>query len=85
VNHKLHKNNAARQRAYRDRIRAAKHTAHRAAMTAARNHDQHQQPDPICLICVGNQKTVTQTQTPVTVDVHPSYLGKTIPVVMGTA
>ena len=67
MSHKIHKNANARQQAYRDRKKAALIEARKAAYAAARDHGKHQQPDPVCLICVHNQNTVTQDRIAVTV------------------
>jgi hypothetical protein len=60
MSHKIYKNVAAKQQAYRDREKAKKQAAWRASLAAAGDHDNHQQPDPVCLLC--NPHTVTQSQ-----------------------
>jgi hypothetical protein len=66
VSHKIYKNNAARQQAYRDRLAAVAKKARMASYAAAEDHGKHQQPDPVCIIC-NPKNTVTPTQLPVTV------------------
>jgi hypothetical protein len=74
MSHKIHKNKAAKQQAYRDRLEAARKAAAKAFWAAGSNihlplgqahiRGEHKQtPDPTCPAC----NTVTPIQTPVTV------------------
>jgi hypothetical protein len=78
MSHKLHKNPAAKQHAYRDRIEKARVAAAKAFYAARSNiwlplgqahlrGEHKQQPDPTCPACLVTQNTVTQNQIHVTV------------------
>jgi hypothetical protein len=78
MSHKIHKNPAAKQQAYRDRIEKARVAAAKAFRAAGSNihlplgqahlrGEHKQQPDPTCPACLAIQNTVTQNSMHVTV------------------
>lgn len=78
MSHKICNSKAAKQQAYRDRIKKARVAAAKAFHAAGSNiglplgqahlRGEHKQtPDPTCPACLATQNTVTPIQMPVTV------------------
>ena len=78
MSHKIHKDKAAKQQAYRDRLKAARKAAAKTFWAAGSNiclplgqahvrGEHKQQPGPTCPACLATQNTVTPIRIPVTV------------------